>query len=820
MRRPICIIATAFGAGIFCGFYVELNRVGLLLGFAALFLVLTIVSKHLAITESSLTTTAKDLAATRPEIKYIIVFFFLGVACVTFLISKEDPMILLADSHTTIEGTVLEVQKRDDEKYRLIVKVSTPNLEGEKGMLNRISKDSIRGGSKDGKILVNVFGDLNQISSFADIAGRTVQVYGKVELPAQRRNPKTFDYRLYLQTRGIHVLMNVAPHDVELIRGDVNSRGIRGDVKFFINALSKLRHSFIHNATNSMSPHNAGILIGMLFGDKNLLGDDVYDMFQKNGVAHILAVSGLHVGALYIFLSKLLRARRNVFLNIVILGFLFTYVALSAFAPSALRAGGMITMHIASKFLNRRYDLLCAGAGMALVMMYFNPLIIFDMGFQLSFLAIFIISMVLPAVDRIYRSDIVAIVALQGSIAPVIAYLFNYFSVAAFFLNAPVILIAGIIIPIGIVLIPLSYISTPLFSVGVGIVDALCEVMYRLNQFTYEKGNFFINTISPPIWVIFAFYGLLLIGFSETVWIFFKRKENRKIVLTFVLIIALAFAFATPVHENFHKAQIVFVDVGQGDCIHIKTPGGKNILIDGGGSRNFDVGKRVLMPYLLKNGVNKIDIAFISHMHTDHYAGLFSLANNFKISTLALYEANRVIENDILIQTGLRSEQLLYLTAGQVIVVDEDVQIEVLFPERRAETEYVDVKGQGDNENDISLILKVYYRGVSALLTGDLSFKGEDGLFEVLGENKDKLKSDFLKVAHHGSKNNTSDKFLAIVNPDIAVFQVGKNGFGHPTAEVLGKMEHVNAQIYRNDNQGAIGVFINKNGKVEVRTML
>ena len=805
MRRPICLAAISFGAGIFSGFYLRFYILTLLISIAVIilfYIINKIKDQNIKITNcSAIHSTTHNLRSFRNILCLTMVFFLFGVVCFTIHLSKEDPMLAFVDSHTTIVGTVLEIQKRDVDRYRLII---------------RASDNSLENSNKSSKVIVNVFGDI-EAANFADFAGRTVQVYGKVELPAQRRNPKTFDYRLYLQIRDIHVLMNVTHHDVALVG---SAKGI-DDVNVFINALSKLRHNFIVKVTNSMSASNVGILVGMLFGDKNFLGEDIYEMFQKNGVAHILAVSGLHVGALYVFLNRLLRARKNIFLNIIILGFLFTYVALSAFAPSALRAGGMITLHIASKFLNRRYDMLCAAAGIALVMMFFNPLIIFDMGFQLSFLAIFIISIVIPAAKRIYESDVFAIVVFQGSLVPIIAYLFNYFSVAAFFLNAPVILIAGLIIPVGILLIPLSYISTPLFSVGVGIVDALCEIMYRLNELIYGKGIFFVNVVSPPIWVLFMFYGLLLVGLSEKVWIFFKRKENKKIALTIILIIALAFVGTIPVHDDFHKAQIVFVDVGQGDCIHIKTPSGKNILIDGGGNINFDVGKKVLTPYLLKNGVNKIDIAFISHMHIDHYAGLFSLANNFDIKTLALYEANSVIESEIIKRTGLASEQIVYLTSGQIIVVDEDVRIEVLFPERRPETEYVEFKKRGGNENDISLILKVYYRGVSTLLTGDLSFTGEDGLFEVLGENRDKLKSDFLKVAHHGSKNNTSDEFLAVVNPDIAVFQVGRNGFGHPTAEVLGKMDSVvNAQIYRNDNHGAIGVFIGKNGKVKVQTML
>jgi len=692
-------------------------------------------------------------------------------------------MLSFVGNTTEIEGMVSDIQKRDEERYRLVLQVSDEQS------------------GKNSKVLVNVFGD-NFPKDYADIAGRNVKVFGTVERPTERRNPKTFDYRLFLQAKGIHVMMNVTPYDVMIMDGDVNS---------FVNTLSNIRHGFADRIVENMSEESSGILIGMLFGNKNFLDDDIYEMFQKNGTAHILAVSGLHIGALYVFLNGLLKSRRNIPLNLIILSFLFTYVALSAFAPSALRAGGMIALHIFSKIMCRRYDMLCAGAFIAFIMMLVNPLVIFDMGFQLSFLAIFTIAIVIPVVSRIFDSFLTMTLTIQACLAPVTAYLFNYFSIAGFFLNVPVIFIAGIIIPLGIMLIPLSYISAPLFHFFAGILDAVCSIMYTLNEITYQGGMFF-NAISPPIWAIFLFYGILFLCFSETVWIFFKRKKIKSVAILAMILTIIVLVGTTPVHDDFHKAGIIFVDVGQGDSIHIRTPQGKNVLIDGGGSRNFDVGRRILMPYLLKNGVNKIDVAFISHMHLDHYDGIFSLANNFRIDTLALYEANMVIENQILQRTGLDKEQLLYLTSGQKIIVDDYVWIEVLFPESRENSEYAMLKSGEGNENDISLVLKVHYYGVSTMLTGDLGFAGEERLFENHRGSESILDSDILKVAHHGSRNNTGDEFLRGVNPSVAVIQVGRNGFGHPTRETLEKLENIGAEIYRNDMHGAIAIFL-KNGR-------
>ncbi|MCL2437210.1 MAG: MBL fold metallo-hydrolase, partial [Clostridiales bacterium] len=281
-------------------------------------------------------------------------------------------------------------------------------------------------------------------------------------------------------------------------------------------------------------------------------------------------------------------------------------------------------------------------------------------------------------------------------------------------------------------------------------------------------------------------------------------------VLSAVLVVVLVLVGTAPVHDDFHKAQIIFVDVGQGDCIHIRTSGGKNILIDGGGSRNFDVGRRVLMPYLLKNGVRRIDLAIVSHMHLDHYGGIFSLANHFQIDQIGFYEANKIIEDEIVSQTGLQREQIVYFTKGQKIMIDQGVWIEVLYPPQKSVEEYRFLKGGGANENDLSLILKVYYYGVSTLLMGDMTFEGERSLLSKYQDDDGRLNSDILKIGHHGSRFSTSDELLAAVRPDFAVFQVGRNGFGHPTREVLEKVDGINAAIYRNDKHGAIGVFIRR----------
>jgi beta-lactamase superfamily II metal-dependent hydrolase len=262
----------------------------------------------------------------------------------------------------------------------------------------------------------------------------------------------------------------------------------------------------------------------------------------------------------------------------------------------------------------------------------------------------------------------------------------------------------------------------------------------------------------------------------------------------------------------------VFVDVGQGDCLHIRTPGGRNILIDGGGSINYSVGKKTLLPYLLKNGVSRVDLALITHLHTDHCQGISELAREMPISRAAVYEGNRLRPSEVADATGLAADRILYVGAGERIQLDEDVYVEILFPERRDDG-YYEAMLLEEDENKSSLLMKLVYRGVSVLMTGDLGFEGEEAILQSLG-SEDALHSVILKIGHHGSRYSTGDDFLSAVNPSVAVIQVGKNTYGHPHPDIIKKLEDAGVPVYRNDLSGAIMLRIGEDGRTGIKTTL
>ena len=264
-----------------------------------------------------------------------------------------------------------------------------------------------------------------------------------------------------------------------------------------------------------------------------------------------------------------------------------------------------------------------------------------------------------------------------------------------------------------------------------------------------------------------------------------SRKEYKKIAGVLAVILAVSavgegFAYSPLTHDD-----IIFVDVGQGDCVHIKA-GGKNILIDGGGAAEYNVGKNKLKPYLLKNGVSKVDAAIATHRHTDHYKGLTELSECMK--------------------TG---EIYTEMTKGKTLRISKDVYIETVWPLTLPE-------GRTQDENKDCSVFLIHYGRYKVLITGDLDKEGERALIKHYA-GTDTLKADILKIGHHGSRTSTSPEFLSAVSPDAAVIQVGRNNYGHPSEETLKTLDAFGCVMFRNDTDGAVGISFDKK-KIRIHT--
>ncbi len=642
------------------------------------------------------------------------------------------------------------------------------------------------------------------------IPGEVFTAFGVLEKPDGRRNPGCFDYALYLKSIGIKRLMTAE----NIIINESNS-GTFDIINKTNGKLYLLKESFLNKLESSAGSETAGLMRAIMFGEKNELEYDLYEDFQKNGTAHVLAVSGLHVGIIYGFIAALWRWKKGKIYFGLIMAFFLAYMTMASFAPSVVRAVLMVWLHTFAKMTNKRYDMCSAAFFVALLMMIHNPMTVFNTGFQMSFMAVLTLSLMLPLIKKFYQGAFLGSIAVQVGLLPYMIYTFNYISLAAVFVNVLVIFLTGIIVPAGLCSIAIMGISDGLFQLISAVTFGLCRIMTELNALTGIEGITVFMVKSPAIGFVAVYYLVLLVFVSEDGRLLFIRKKKKIISVMAISIISLSLLFNAVAGNDFKKSDVVFVDVGQGDCIHLRTDEGKNYFVDGGGSISYNLGKKTLKPYLLKNGVKTIDGAFVTHLHTDHYKGIAELCREGMVEKLFLYQGYKVREEEVLAETGLSEENIIYLSKGQIVNLEKGTFVEVLWPERRAETEYQTMNDETD-ENDMSLIFKIEHKNREIIATGDVNSECLDALANAYGGSLD---SDILKVAHHGSKYSESESFLQRVSPEYAVFQVGKNNFGHPNKGVVEKIRRKGIMIYRNDEDGAVAFDFERNGSIKVRTV-
>ncbi|MDR2355618.1 MAG: DNA internalization-related competence protein ComEC/Rec2 [Clostridiales Family XIII bacterium] len=745
-------------------------------------------------------------------------------------LDKQDPLESLVGTRAAVTGTVVSMESVETDYHKITVALANPTrVAGGRKLLVLA-----RGADADPKRLI----------------GARVTAEGELSLPAARRNPGCFDYRAHLKTQGIRLILSCDAGDIA-----PDGESPYSAWGLLLHRLAALKHTFLERLEKHTSEAVRGVMAGMLFGDSSLMDDAVYEAFQKNGTAHILSVSGIHVAILYACIVRLLGNRRGFAQSVAALLGLFLYAAMAQFAPSVVRASAMILTHIVAGLLRRRYDLLTGACAAAGAMLLYNPLQLFHVGFELSFLAIFTMAFMIPFLDRyltprktralrraqgrpqsslacgaadrgsVWREGarkllrgLLPLLVIQAGMAPYTAYAFNYFSVAAFFLNAPVIFLSGIVIPVGVALMPLMYAGETVFGIGASAADILVTIMNALNEAAYETAFGHFAVMSPPAFALVLYYGVFFLASSESARVLWQRRRVKGLAGAFcALLLCAGLSLLAPGLAQDRSA-LVFVDVGQGDCLHIRTPSGRNILIDSGGSAHYSVGEKTLLPYLLKNGVDRIDLALITHLHTDHCQGLAELARELPVDRVAVYEGNRARDIEVTEKTGLPADRVLYVYAGERVTLDEDVYVEILFPKKQEAADGAQAL-LADDENKNSLLMRLVYRGVSVLMTGDIGFAGEEAILTSVGAGG-RLRATLLKVGHHGSRYSTSDAFLAAVAPRVAVIQVGKNTYGHPHPDVLQKLADAGISVCRNDTDGAILLRIDADGTALVRTML
>lgn len=688
-----------------------------------------------------------------------------------------------------LEGVVSSARIKDGYSA-VIIKVRT----GE-GSMNGLKE----------KVLVRL--DTEDTEYVYSLPGGTCRFQGEISLPNGRRNPGCFDYSQYLKGRGINVICSVSQYRFDADRPR----------RLLLNLLSSLKGRFYAAAQRIMPEEDFAVLAGLLFGDKSFMDEESYEEFQGNGISHVLAVSGLHVSLVYELIIKLLGGRRSWRSTLVIVLSLLAYAALADFSVSVMRAALMIIIRLLAMHLERRYDLISAASLAAMTFMAVNPYQLFDSGFQLSFTAAYTMGICMPwatvkvqALADKYRKEwieklgniILPALLIQMGMMPLTLFHFCRFSPIALILNPFAIFLAGLILAAGLAFFAVFALLGEglIFAGAAGPSQWLCRALALLSSAGARAGGSFAAP-APPLAAVLVYYLLFFFFFSETRYVLCRRKLNS-LTLTIALCLAAAgclFPYAadlstSPLPWKYNDYPVVFVDVGQGDCIHINI-GGKNILVDGGGKFGKDVAKKTLQPYLLKNGVSKIDLAIVTHSDGDHSRGIQQLSQLMEIDCIAFPQCYRNDEERL---GPYLTENRMFLSFGAEIRISDDAYLRVLAPEKDAEI--------SKDENKNCIVLMLYCKDLKVLLAADIDSSEELVLMEK-AESVPLMSvdCDILKVAHHGSEYSSSEAFIDKTSPAFAVISCGAgNSYGHPHRRVVDLLEKSDIIYGRTDERGAI----------------
>ncbi|MBO4235743.1 MAG: DNA internalization-related competence protein ComEC/Rec2 [Firmicutes bacterium] len=698
------------------------------------------------------------------------IFFAVGLISVLSSTASLDWSHSFSGVKSIVKGQIIGIEKLDD---RTEVIISTD----------------------EGRVLASIYDSEPNAVEWRDF-GRKIELVLEVEKPKSAGNPGGFDYRQYLYGRDVYGYGSLKPSEIRRIEGEANVfNRLRG-------MLLSAREKFL---CGSFSDEEARELAGgILFGMGRNISGDVREEFMEGGAGHILAVSGLHIGILYSLykaIEKKLKTKSSIIKKALVIMLFAIYGTVSLWSVSVTRAVLLILIKEVADLFDLRFDGLTALAIASDIMLILRPYLVFSAGFQMSFLAIIGIYFMRPKIMYVLKefekrhmrrkensdewmSALATMISVQGLMIPYTIYVHNRFALLTLINNWILIALAGIYVPIGAALFflnllfadfPLVGVITPYLTSYLGSsLTLLGNWMVWINRNMIVGGHAVIRFVSPQLFFIAGILAGLFYLSSEEYKVRRKREEkSARLRLVATVIATTAFAFAITFNPvEFSDA--VFLDVGQGDSLHLSW-GDANILIDGGGSTNYNVGEKVLRPYLLHVGVSSVDMAISTHEHMDHFLGIEQLSESYRVEEI--------------ITRG---------TAGDCIVLDDERYIEILWPIPGYEN--------SDDENYYSRIFKVHDRGITTLVTGDITEDGEKALINHYRNGE--LESHILKVAHHGSRFSTSEEFIEAVSPIIAVISVGKNNYGHPAPFVIEKLERQGIITYRTDRDGAIGIIV------------
>ena len=661
--------------------------------------------------------------------------------------------------------------------------------------------------------------------------GNIIKVRGKLRQFEEAANKGNFDSRKYYLSLGFYGKIEAGT--IEVINSDYS--GIR-------QGLYELRMEIIERLEKLCSDNNGifsiinnknGIIGAIILGDKTDLDSDIKELYSVSGIAHILAISGLHISFIGMAIYRLLRRRfRFLFSAAVSIPVVLSFGIMSGFGISTIRAIIMFILKIIGEVLGRKYDAITAISLAGLVLLVQNPFVVCNSGFQMSFGAIIAIVLILPIVEEILNTDnkIIKVISANFTISlvmnPILAWNYYELPTFSFLLNIVVVPLMSVVIVSSIAGIFCSCIMFGFGKVvifpGCGILELytfLCNIINKSSVASIVVGQ-------PKVTIIIVYYAILLVvlfGLKNIRTKYTRAEKERNIIkketglvlerkakkekrikgknvklrlaciVGFLLLNCLIYYIPNP---GFY---ITFINVGQGDGILIHGDNGTKVMVDGGSTSEKQVAKNCIVPYLKAEGIGTIDYSIITHTDKDHISGILEIlennnSNRIRIKNLVMPDINMKDDtyNELIEKAKLKKINVLYIKKGDTLSLGK-TKIKCIYPETTT---------TASDKNDYCTVLSVKNKTSKILLTGDISKKIEEKIKDDIEENY-----TVLKVAHHGSNYSSSEKFLKKVNPKYSIISVGKNNsYGHPGNETMERLRKQGGVIYRTDEKGGITI--------------
>lgn len=661
-----------------------------------------------------------------------------------------------------------------------------------------------------------VCGDLMLYVSGGDVTlqrGDRVRFITQISLPHRLGLPGEFDYPRYLAFQGIAATGRVASQDeIVLIRG-----GAEDSLQRRIDLLARRLGDFIRSSVPDV--RESSVLTALLIGDQKRIPAGLAAAYTRAGVNHILSISGFHVGIISYFIvmvalllatrSEYLALRFNLRRMVLLLSVpaMLLYLLLTGSAPATARSVIMLTAFVLALYAERETDPVNALLTAALLLLVINPPTLFDISFQLSFIALWgIVVFVPPFMERFVHTSrgwlrqLLQFVAAScaASLVSIVPVLFAFDQaslngVVSNFLIVPLLGYGAVLS--GFCALPFVFLSSPLAH----LLLAIAALMVRLSNW--------LITLFAALPVV-RFHGItnldmLMFLLFMCATTFLQRRKMKLFLCALPPTIAVALHLAAPPAAD-GRLHVTMLSVGQAESLLLRLPDGAVCLVDGGGylhDTGRDFGERTLAPALYKLGVRRVDHMILTHSHPDHIGGLPYLARMIPVGRFWEATPGGVGELYGQLRAALATNRVpvCRLSAGDRINLSDGVTLTVLSP--RSVAGVVKENADDTSLNDNSLVFRLGYKTFSMLFTADAGFPAED---RMLAEGVD-LKSTVLKVGHHGSRYSTSAGFLQRVSPDLALISAGQgNRFGLPSSATLDLLHRQGIRVLRTDQSGTI----------------